>query len=242
MDDRLDFELHALAADVVFPPTPDLRGRAADRLVAPPRRWWWPAAGRGPRAVVLALLATLLLAATATALVLVLPGLRITTVPVLPSAEPLAARLALGEPIGPETVGAGVPVALGAPDEAYVVGDYEVLSLVYAAKDELPDMTGSGIGLLVQVIDGALDRDQVEKLVAETGTNVARVEVNGDAGYWIDGLPHLIRYTDAAGDERSQRTHLVGNTLVWEHSGVLYRIESGLGLDETLRIAESIAP
>lgn len=242
MDDRLDLELHALAADVAFPPTPDLRGRAADRLVAPPRRWWWPAAGRAPRAVVLALVATLLLAATATALVLVLPGLRITTVPVLPSAEPLAARLALGEPIGPETVGAGVPVVLGAPDEAYVVGDHEVLSLVYAAKDELPEMTGSGIGLLVQVMDGALDREQVEKLVAERGTNVTRVEVNGDAGFWIDGLPHLVRYTDAAGDERSQRTRLVGDTLVWEHAGVLYRIESGLGLEETLRIAESIAP
>ena len=242
MDDRLELELHALAADIAFPPSPDLRGRVADRLLAPPRRWWWPAAGHAPRAVVLALAATLLLAATATALVLVLPGLRITTVPALPSADPLAARLALGDPIAPDTVGAGVPVVLGTPDEAYVVGDHEVLSLVYAADAELPEMAGSGVGLLVQVIDGALDRDQVEKLVAETGTSVTPVDVNGDAGFWIDGLSHVVHYTDAAGDDRSQRTRLVDDTLVWEHAGSLYRMESGLGLAGTLRIAESIAP
>jgi hypothetical protein len=35
-------------------------------------------------------------------------------------------------------------------------------------------------------------------------------------------------------------TRLVGDTLVWQRGGVLYRIESGLGLAETLRIAESI--
>jgi hypothetical protein len=242
MDDRLDAALHALATDVAFPSTPDLRAGLADRLQEPPRRWWWPVAWHAPRAVVLALVATLLLAATATALVLVLPGLRITTVPVLPSAHPLAAGLALGQPIGPETVDAGVPAVLGSPDEAYVIGDHEVRSLVYAADAELPEMAGSGIGLLVQVIDGALDREQVEKLVAEVGTSVTPVEVDGDAGFWIEGLPHVVRYTDAAGAERSQPTRLVGDTLVWERGGVLYRIESGLGLEGTLRIAESIAP
>ena len=66
--------------------------------------------------------------------------------------------------------------------------------------------------------------------------------MGGDAGFWIEGLPHLVRYTDPDGRERSQRTRLVGDTLVWERGGVLYRIESGLGLDGTLRIAESIAP
>jgi hypothetical protein len=240
MDDRLELALDALAADVAFPPTPDLRGGVAERLVAPRGRWW-PAAWRAPRAIVLALAAMLLLAATAAALVLVLPGLRVTTVPAVPSGEPLASRLALGEPIAPETVDAGIPAVLGTPDEAYVIGERQVLSLVYAADARLPEIAGSDIGLLVQVIDGALDRERVEKLVAEVGTTVTAVEVDGDAGFWITGQPHVIRYTDAAGDQRSQRTRLVGDTLVWERGGVLYRIESGLGLEETLRIAESVA-
>jgi hypothetical protein len=241
MDERLELELHALAADVAFPPTPELRGRFAARSLAPPHRGW-PVPWHAPRAALLALVATLLLAATAAALVMVLPGLRITTVPALPSAEPLASRLALGVPIGPETVVAGVPAALGTPDEAYVIGDHQVLSLVYAADADLPEMAGSGIGLLVQVIDGALNREGVEKLVAEVGTTVTPVDVGGAPGFWISGEPHLVRYADEAGDERSQRTRLVGDTLVWERGGALYRIESGLGLEGTLRIAESIAP
>jgi hypothetical protein len=238
MDDRLIAALQQLAAELDFPPTPDLRRMVVERAQAPVRRWWPSAL---PRAAALAVIGTLVVAATAAALVLVLPGLRVTTVPTLPTADPVASTLALGEPIPADTVGAGIPAALGPPDEAYVIGDHEVLSLVYLADDEVPEVAGSGIGLLVQVIDGALDRERVEKLVAE-GATVTPVQVRGDAGFWIDGPPHLVRYTDPDGRDRSQRTRLVGDTLVWEHGGVLYRIESGLGLDETLRIAESIAP
>jgi len=238
MVDRVEAALLRLADDIDFPPTPDLRRSVAERAPAPARRWW-PSAW--PRAAALAVIATLLVAATAAALVLVLPGLRITTVPTVPTAEAVASRLALGDPIAADTVGAGVPAALGPPDEAYVIGDHEVLSLVYLADDALPDLAGSGIGLLVQVIDGALDRERVEKLVAD-GATVLPVQVGRDAGFWIEGPPHLVRYLDPEGRERSQRTRLVGDTLVWERGGVLYRIESGLGLQGTLRVAESIAP
>jgi hypothetical protein len=245
MDDRLDAALRELADGIVFPPTPDLRASVAARLRAPARSpWWTPAAW--PRAMALAVIVTLLVAATATALVIVVPGLRLILVPALPTpdvaAEPLATRLALGEPIAPDTVSAGVPAALGRPDEAYVAGDHEVLSLVYAAGDGLPELAGSEIGLLVQVIDGALDRDRVEKLVVEAGTTITSVQVDGAAGYWIEGPPHLIRYVGASGTDRSQRSRLVGDSLVWESGGALYRIESALGLAETLRIAESISP
>ena len=239
MDDRLDAALLRLAAEIDFPPTPDLRRAVSERAQAPARRWW-PSAW--PRAAALAVIATLLVAATAAALALVLPGLRITTAPTVPTAEAVASRLALGDPIPAGTVGAGIPAALGPPDEAYVIGDHEVLSLVYLADDELPDLAGSGIGLLVQVIDGALEREMVQKLVAEVGASVTPVRVGPDAGFWIEGLPHLVRYIDPEGRQRSQRTRLVGDTLVWERGGMLYRMESGLGLDGTLRIAESIAP
>ncbi len=245
MDDRLDASLRELATEVDFPATPDLRAGVAERLRAPERRRWW-VPGAWPRALGLAVVVTVLLAAGATALVISLPGLRVTFEPALPSAdvagEPLATRLALGEPIAPETVGAGVPAELGTPDEAYVAGDHEVLSLVYLADDDVPELAGSGIGLLVQVIDGVLDRDRVEKLVVEVGTSITPVRVGAADGFWIEGPPHLIRYVGPSGTDRSQRTRLVGDSLVWESDGVLYRIESGLGMAGTLRIAESISP
>lgn len=242
MADRIDEALRDLASEVVFPPTPDLRRAVASRLHAPePRSPRWAA---WPRALALAAIVSLLLVAAAAAVALVLPGLRLTFVPTVPTAEvpegPLATRLALGQSIPPETVGAGVPASVGAPDEAYILGDHEVLSLVYAAGDGLPELGGSGIGLLVQVIDGELDRARVEKLVDEVGASVTAIAVSGEAGYWIEGPPHIVRYSSPSGTGRSQATRLAGDTLVWEREGVLYRIESGLGRAETLRIAESI--
>ena len=241
MTDRLDAALADLADTVEFPPTPALW--VTERLVEAPRRGWFSPL---PRALVLALIGLLLLAAAATALVLGVPGLRLTLVPTQPSAsmaaDPLGTRLALGAAVSVDEVADIAPGALGPPSEAYVIGDGAITSLVYVASDELPALDGTDIGLLIQAIQGALDRLQVEKLVAEVGANVTAVSVGGAHGYWIAGPPHLLRYLGPDGDARAEATRLVGDTLVWERGGTLYRIESGLGLDETLRIAESMDP
>lgn len=245
MTDPLEVALTALGAELAFPPTPDVRVSVERAIATPARRSWWPTAW--PRAIALAVLATLLIVAAATALVITVPGLRLTFLPALPSAqvpdEPLATRMALGRPVDPVTVTAGIPTALGTPDEVYVLGDDRVLSLVYAADDRLPALGDSGIGLLVQVIDGALDREHVEKLVvSDPGTSVAAVQVGDADGFWITGPPHLVRLIDPDGRTSSLPTRLAGDTLVWESGGVLYRMESAMGLDEALRIAETIEP
>src|SRR6187397_939595 len=95
MTDRLDAALVDLASAVEFPPTPAIR--VSEQMVAAPqRRWLVPL----PRALVLALIALLFLAAGATALVLGVPGLRLILIPSQPTAsvpaDPLGARLALG--------------------------------------------------------------------------------------------------------------------------------------------------
>jgi hypothetical protein len=240
MTDQLGAALRDLATELEFPPTPDVRRTIGARLNQPPRRAW--SAWRWSRPVVIVAIAVVLMAATAA--VLVLPGLRITLVPTLPPAsvptDALGTRLALGEPQAPGTLDVAPPSELGQPDEAYLSQDGEVLSLVYAADDELPELANTGIGLLVQRIHGSLDRERVEKLVVEFDVTVMPVEVDGAEGFWIAGPPHVIRYTDALGAERSEMTRLVGDTLVWQRGDVLYRIESGLGLTETRRIAESI--
>jgi hypothetical protein len=254
MDDRLDAALRDLGRAVEFPPTPDLRGAVTERLRRSSEpgamRWrdgWpvsWPSAwpGTWPRALVLAAVATLLVVATAAALVLVLPGLRITIVPAVPTptVTATASRLALGEPVAVAAIDASMPAALGAPDEAYRSTDGTVVSLVYRARPDLPELSpGSGVGLLLQQIGGTLDRERVDKLVAE-GASVTAVEVGGEPGFWIEGPPHLVHYTDMEGVTRAEMTRLVGDTLVWDRGGILFRIESGLGRDATVRIAESI--
>ena len=242
MTDRLDAALADLAGAVEFPPTPDMRLRIADAGRVPRRRFFAPL----PRALVLALIGLLVLAAAAAALVLSVPGLRLTLVPSSadrvglsrPARDPAGARRRRSRRRGRQPRAD----ALGLPDEAYVIDDGAITSLVYAAGDGLPELDGTDIGLLIQAFDGALDREQVEKLVGEVGVSVTAVSVDGADGYWIEGPPHLLRYLGPDGEARAEATRLVGDTLVWERDGTLYRIESGLGIDETLRIAETIEP
>lgn len=243
MTDRLEVALAELASRVEYPPTPALRRAVAERLAVPPGRGWFVPL---PRALALALIGLLVMATAAAALVVLVPGLRLTLVPSLPTAsvpdDPLGDRLGLGAAVAVDEVAALAPRQLGPPDEAYAIGDHQVVSLVYAASDDLPELDGSGIGLLVQAVEGALDRDQVEKLVLEVGASVVEVSVDGSPGYWIEGRPHLLRYLDPDGEARVEATRLVGDALVWQRGGTLYRIESGLGLAETLRIADTIDP
>ena len=242
MPDGFDAALRDLATEVAFPPTPDVRGAVAARLAERARRSWVPVAW--PRALVLGVAATLLLAGAVVAAALVIPGLRLTFTPSLPTAsvptDALATRLALGERVAPDALDARVPSVLGEPDEAYSSRSGEVITLVYASGPDLPELAGTRIGLLVQQINGSLERERIEKLIVEVGAGITELEVDGAPGYWIEGPPHLIRYRGPSGEERSEMTRLVGDTLVWQQGDVLYRMESGLGLDETRHIAESI--
>ena len=245
---RLDAALRELAPDVAFPSTPDVRPVITERLTRPRASWW--ARPRWRLSFGAAVGATLLIAATAAAIALGLPGLRIIFVPdAAPSAVATpGSRLGLGvattlEEAAEEFDGElALPAAIGPPDEVYLAVDGSLVSLVYHADDELPGLADSAIGLLVMEVSGTVDRDQVEKLVPETGASVIPVEVDGAPGYWIEGDPHVMRYRDPAGETAEIVTRLVGDVLVWQRGDVLYRIETALGYAETLRIAESMAP
>jgi hypothetical protein len=242
MPDRLETVLRSLADEIDYPPTPNLAATLPARLDAErarPRGWF-----RLTRPMLLAAALVLLLVATVGALTFILPGLRLSVLPSLP-ATPVAAlgdALALGVPASPATVEGSGPALLGPPAAAYLAQDGDVVSLVYAAGDGLPEIGDSGIGLLVQRIGGSLERERIEKLVVEVGASVTPVEVGDDAGFWIEGPPHLVRYRGSDGLERAEMSRLAGDTLVWERDGTLYRVESGLGLDATRRLAESIPP
>jgi hypothetical protein len=249
MDDaRLDAALRELAADVAFPPTPDLRPIVAERLAG--ARGGWRPRPAWRLALIGAAGATLLLVAAAAAFVFGLPGLRIIFVPEsAPSAAATpGSRLGLGvattlDVADAEFGGAlALPAAIGPPDEVYLAPDGSLVSLVYHADGALPGLSGSQIGLLVMEVTGTMDGDQIEKLVPEIGATVTPVEVDGARGYWIEGEPHVMRYRDPSGATDELVSRLVGDVLVWQRGEVLYRIETGLGYEETLRIAESMAP
>lgn len=231
----LDAALRDLATVVEFPVVPALRAGVTSRLAGPT-----PGSGRWrlARPILLAAGLTLVVAATAVALGWALPGLRILPVASVPSAPTLGSGLALGEAILLDEQPFAV-ATLGQADAAYMSRDAGVTTLVFAPRDGLPEID-DGIGLLAQGVEGTLDQSMVMKLVDEVGARVVPVSVDGADGFWISGPPHLVRYLDADGRERAEITRLAGDTLVWQDGETLYRLESALGLEATLRLAESV--
>ena len=267
-DAELAALLRATAVAIAWPtasPTgaPDVASRVRARLVAaPPPAPWRPWTQWRPvrRSLVLALAAVLVLAAIAAAVGLGLPGLRLVLgeppASAPPSVEPSrtapagapGSTLHLGDPVALDEVEAltGIQLrlptdpALGAPDAVYVDRfNGNQVAFVWAASDALPETRDPGIGLVLMRFDGRTDGGYHEKLIGQ-GVTVEPVTVDGQAGFWISGEAHFFFYVQEDGTVIDEDRRWVGDALIWSDGAVTYRIESSLGRDETIAIAESL--
>ena len=269
-DAGLESMLRASADSVAWPTTtlsgaPDIAVRVRVRLVAtPPRagRRTWSNSRPARRALVLALLALLALAAIAGAVGLGLPGLRLTLgdAPVSPppsvtpstvtTAPPglLGSGLGLGDPVALDEVEAvtGLPVrlpadpAIGLPTAAYVDPTRnDQVAFVWAATDALPRTLEPGIGLVLMRFDGTTDDGYHQKLIGQ-GATARTVTVGGQDGFWISGAPHYFFYYRVDGSIVDDTRRWVGDALIWSDGGTTYRIESALGMERTIAIAETL--
>jgi hypothetical protein len=176
-----------------------------------------------------------------------LPGIRIIVGEAEPEAaiQTLARGLELGEPVSLARAQAVVdfpirlPRELGRPDRVFLeefVARGRVW-LVYRAGPGLPKAEETGVGLLVTEFQGGIDEEFLKKVQFEGGS-FQPVHVDGNRGYWIQGA-HTLFFLDEDGNFVEDRTRVAGNVLVWEEDGITYRIESDLGLGDSLRIARS---
>jgi hypothetical protein len=244
---ELELQLLALRDDVAWPATPDLATAVQARVAREPRRRERRA--RLPRRLVPALAALLLALVAFGVLLAASPGVRatlrdwlgigsvrITRVQRLPDISP-ARQLALGRraTVAQANAHLGSPIAtvraLGAPDAIYLGdGPPARVSLVYAARPGLPPGT-AGVGALLDELQGDA-MIFIEKFVAG-GVPITRVRVNGERGFFIGG-PHAVNLPDEL------RPRLAGNTLVWLHDAVTYRLETKLGREAALRLARTV--
>lgn len=263
----LERSLKELAAEIDYPPEPNLARSVRARIEATPRRGAAAAAGGSllplrrlrPRWGT-ALVAAAVVLLTATVSLVALPGVRSAVADWLglggvrietggPTPAPIGDSLDLGEATSLEAVRARVdfdvvlPGALDGPDEVFfddLVPGGQV-ALVYRERRSLPATPDSDIGALITQFQGSLDEPVVKKVISgEPGTTVVPVRVHGSSGYWISGEPHFISYLDANGQPREETVRLVGNVLLWEQDGVTLRIESALSKRGALAIAESM--
>lgn len=266
-DSRLESALRDLAGAIDWPTAapaggPDLAMRVRVRLAEqPPRRsrLGWPVLP-WRRALLLALTALLALAAIAGAVGLGLPGLRLilgeppATPP--PSVEPsrtpppgpLGSALSLGELVTLDEVETltGLPPqlpsdpAIGPPDAVYVDQSRgNQVASVWAASDALPETREPGIGLIFMRFDGRMDNGLFEKILGQ-GVTAERVSVDGGAGFWISGRAHFFFYRDATGDIIDDGRRWVDDALIWSDGTTTYRLETSLGRDAAIKLAESL--
>jgi hypothetical protein len=266
-DDALVLALRDLAANVDWPTgdaSPDLATRVRVAIVArpvPARRPWWRPAGRG---LALALVALLALAAVAGAVALGLPGLRLiladpgasppTTAPSVdpggsaPSPGLPGAGLGLGLAMGLDAAGATVdrPIALpsdpavGPPDAVYVDADKaDAVALVWAPRPGLPATLDPDVGMILMSFDGTLQQEYYLKLIG-SGTTVTTATVDGARGFWIEGDPHLFFFEDATGEFIHDDRRWVGDALIWSDGTTTYRLETSLGRERAIEIAEGL--
>jgi hypothetical protein len=237
------------------------RIEAGDAVAARPgpSRWSWRPARRLAIATVVVLLALAVLAAIAGAAGLGLPGLRLFLGPapvspppsVAPSASTVAgapgATLGLGERVDLADLDAraGFDVrwpadpAIGPPDAAYVDSSLGgQVSLVWGPRPGLPATFQSGVGLLMTAFRGAVDNGYFTKAI-DLGTTARLVTGNGERAYWLSGAPHFFFYEGPSGRIEDPR-RWVGDALLWADGPITYRLETALGADRAIEIAESV--
>ena len=259
--------LEDLAAHLVWPEEPDLGSAVRARLSPapqqsrPPRRWGrtvrprWTSAVAAVVAVVLLASAVLTASPSARRAVADFLGLRgveiqldegTTSTPPLPAGDTL--QLGRSTTLAEARVQAGfqllVPAggsALGPPDAVYL--DESVaggaVSLVYRARPGFPGAGPSGVGVLLTQFQASVDEAALRKVVPG-GSLVEEVSVSGQKGFWFEGSPHLLFFTDAQGRFVDDRSRLAGNTLIWEQGDITVRLESALSRQEAVRLAEQL--
>jgi hypothetical protein len=266
-DDQLQSALRALGRELAWPPARELAATVTSRLAAVPA----PADGivlpfprfrTVRRSVVLAVAAVLLIAALVAAAALGVPGIRILFGPApspLPGAT--APTPSASSAVPPEVVGATLGLgrrttldeataeagfmprlpadpAIGAPDAVYLEDDR--ITLVWATREVLPSTAEPSVGLLITEFRAQVNPDAYTKML-DAGTRVERVTVNGRLGYWLSGREHYLFYTDDEGVSHDKAWRVVGEALIWFDGELTYRLESALGRDASIRLAESLS-
>lgn len=178
-----------------------------------------------------------------------LRGVRIEVTPSL-SPVPLGRNLVLGPPVSLEEAQAAVPFRilvptapeLGRPDEFDLTRTFSTgrVSLLYRSRPGIPPATLTGVALIVTEFEAQPDEEYITKKLVPAGTNIRSVTVNGDPGFWIEGV-HELFYTGPDGEFIRDTARLAGNVLLWQHGSVTLRLEADVSMAQALAIAESMA-
>jgi hypothetical protein len=169
-----------------------------------------------------------------------------TPTPTLPPITGMRLNLGRQVELGEVEPMTGVPVRLptderaGQPDTVWVdEAKFDQIAYVWAASETLTETSERGVGLILMRFDGRSD-DEFYQKVLSSGTRLQTVSVDGHEGFWISGEVHFFFYERPDVGHVDDGRRWVGDALVWYDGTATYRIESAVGREATIEIAESI--
>lgn len=245
----IEYRLAELAGDIDWPGA-DVAGGVQQRILAQPSTAPRPSVGW--KAAVAALAAFVVMLAVpagrqAIADLLGVAGIEITSTDQTPGTDSI--RLDLGESVSQQEAAerTSFPLTLpalaeiGRPDTIYVQDGPPIV--VHATWDGpgLPEIAGTGIGLLLTQFESRTEQTVFSKELSDS-TSVEVTAVGDEPAQWIEGAPHQLTYRTVDGTQTREVSRLAANVLFWERNGITYRLESGLDLQPTLRIAQALSP
>jgi hypothetical protein len=127
------------------------------------------------------------------------------------------------------------------PDAVYFAKDPPggQVALAYKPRAGFPVVGTTGLGMLITEFRGRQQSVYIQKALGP-GTTAEAVTVDGAAGLWIAGEPHLLMYRDRNGSVQSYTPRLATNTLLWRRGELLLRLEAHVSKADALRIASSM--
>lgn len=119
------------------------------------------------------------------------------------------------------------PVGLGKPDHVFIQDLGEpVLILVWMD----PNHTDQVLLSLSFIPEGSFALEKVKPRIIQETT------VNGQPAVWTEG-PYILKLKNGDID---LRRFIKGNVLIWEDKTITYRLETGLSMENAVKIAESL--
>jgi hypothetical protein len=256
----LEAALRDLSLHVQFPDTPAIAQTVMDRLEVPsaPSRRRRPEWLRRRSVLVFAILVAVLVMGALAAIpgtrsaiadLLGFDGVRIEVDTSRTPPGTRFARLGLGRAVTLDEARRLSRFRLQALDSARL-GSPEIyfapfpaggqVTFVYPASESLRKSEETGVGLLFTQFRADIIEDVVVHKNVGQGASVELVDVGGNKGYWVKGRHSFFGYIDA--DERDvfQEPRAAGNALLWQDSGMTFRIEGALTKAEAVALATSL--
>ncbi len=130
---------------------------------------------------------------------------------------------------------------LGAPDRVEAVQSPlpDTLIATWSVSSSAPPTGTPGVGARLWMSRSSFDRGYFGKFAGDQPPLVESVRVGGGDGLFISGPAHVVVLIGADGNVVTDTAQLAGNTVLWAVGDITYRLETALGRDVAVALAES---